>query len=72
MALHWCDMPRDLPPYSTVYWHYKQWRAAGFFEQLPELSPDLPWVAFSGVEGFVESSNLIFPMICGYSFSNSC
>jgi hypothetical protein len=23
-----------LPPYSTVYWHYKQWRSAGVFEQL--------------------------------------
>jgi len=22
------------PPYSTVYWHYKQWRAAGVFEAL--------------------------------------
>lgn len=31
---NWCDLPRDLPPYSTVYWHYKQWRAAGVFEQL--------------------------------------
>ncbi len=31
---NWCDLPRDLPPYSTVYWHYKRWRAAGVFEQL--------------------------------------
>ena len=31
---NWCDLPRDLPPYSTVYWHYKHWRAAGVFEQL--------------------------------------
>jgi transposase len=28
---------RDLPPYSTVYWHYKQWRAAGVIEQLMEV-----------------------------------
>ena len=21
--------PAYLPPYSTVYWHYKQWRQAG-------------------------------------------
>jgi hypothetical protein len=21
--------PAYLPPYSTVYWHYKQWRDAG-------------------------------------------
>jgi transposase len=31
---NWCDLPRNLPPDSTVYWHYKQWRAAGVFEQL--------------------------------------
>lgn len=24
---NWCDLPKDLPPYSTVFWHYKQWRA---------------------------------------------
>jgi len=28
------DLPKDLPPYSTVYWHDKQWRAAGVIEQL--------------------------------------
>lgn len=26
---NWQDLPKDLPPYSTVYWHYKQWRDAG-------------------------------------------
>jgi transposase len=31
---NWCDLPRDFPPYSTVYWYYKQWRTAGVFEQL--------------------------------------
>ena len=31
---NWEDLPKDLPPYSTVYWHYKQWRAAGAVEQL--------------------------------------
>ena len=31
---NWADLPKDLPPYSTVYWHYKQWRAAGVFEEL--------------------------------------
>jgi transposase len=31
---NWCDLPNDFPPYSTVYWHYKQWRAAGVFDQL--------------------------------------
>jgi hypothetical protein len=28
---------KDLPPYSTVYWHYKQWRAAGSIEKLMTL-----------------------------------
>ena len=26
---NWEDLPKDLPPYSTVYWYYKQWRAQG-------------------------------------------
>jgi transposase len=34
---NWEDLPKDLPPYSTVYWHYKQWRAAGSIEQLMKL-----------------------------------
>jgi len=34
---NWCDLPRDLPPYSTVYWHYKRWRTAGVFEQLMSI-----------------------------------
>lgn len=33
----WEDLPKDLPPYSTVYWHYKQWRAAGSIEKLMTL-----------------------------------
>jgi len=31
---NWCDLPKDLPPYSTVFWHYKQWREAGVIEQI--------------------------------------
>ena len=31
---NWADLPNDLPPYSTVYWHYKQWRASGVFESI--------------------------------------
>lgn len=31
---NWADLPKDLPPYSTVYWHYKQWREAGAIETL--------------------------------------
>ena len=31
---NWQDLPKDLPPYSTVYWHDKQWREAGVIEKL--------------------------------------
>ena len=31
---NWCDLPKDLPPYSTVFWHYKQWRAEGIIEEI--------------------------------------
>ena len=31
---NWGDLPKDLPPYSTVFWHYKQWRANGVLEQI--------------------------------------
>ena len=34
---NWQDLPKDLPPYSTVYWHYKQWQAAGSIEKLMTL-----------------------------------
>jgi hypothetical protein len=29
--------PLDLPPYSTVYWYYKQWREQGVLEELMKL-----------------------------------
>lgn len=31
---NWADLPRDLPPYSTVFWYYKQWRETGVLEQI--------------------------------------
>lgn len=31
---NWADLPKDLPPYSTVYWHYKQWRAEGVIARI--------------------------------------
>ena len=31
---NWVDLPHDLPPYSTVFWHYKQWRADGAIENI--------------------------------------
>lgn len=34
---NWEDLPKDLPPYSTVYWHYKQWRAAGSIDLLMKV-----------------------------------
>lgn len=34
---NWADLPKDLPPYSTVYWYYKQWRSQGVIEKLMEV-----------------------------------
>jgi transposase len=31
---NWCDLPKDLPPYSTVFWHYKQWRKEGVIDEI--------------------------------------
>ncbi len=31
---NWGDLSTDLPPSSTVYWHYKQWRAAGDLDRM--------------------------------------
>lgn len=31
---NWVDLPKDLPPYSTVFWHYKQWRKSGTIENI--------------------------------------
>jgi transposase len=31
---NWQDLPKDFPPYSTVYWHSLQWRAEGTIETL--------------------------------------
>jgi transposase len=33
-SCNWADLPKDFPPYSTVYWHDKHWRAAGSIERL--------------------------------------
>lgn len=30
----WQDLPKDFPPYSTVYWHYKHLRADGTIEEI--------------------------------------
>jgi transposase len=34
---NWADLPKDLPPYSTVYWHYKQWRELQVLEELMKV-----------------------------------
>ena len=34
---NWCDLPRDLPPYSTVFWHYKQWRRQGVIKEIRDV-----------------------------------
>ncbi len=31
---NWCDLPKDLPPYSTVFWYYKQWREQGVIDDI--------------------------------------
>jgi transposase len=31
---NWGDLPQDFPPPSTVFWHYKQWRAEGVIETI--------------------------------------
>lgn len=36
-SCNWEDLPKDLPPYSTVFWHYNQWRKAGSSEKLMNL-----------------------------------
>ncbi|WP_445304712.1 transposase [Microcoleus sp. Pol7_A1] len=31
---NWSDLPRDLPPYSTVFWHYQNWCEDGALDQI--------------------------------------
>jgi transposase len=40
---NWEDLPKDLPPYSTVYWHYKQWRESGVIER--EVDECFTWAS---------------------------
>jgi transposase len=30
----WRALPHDLPPWGTVWWYFRQWRAAGVWEQV--------------------------------------
>jgi transposase len=34
---NWCDLPKELPPYSTVFWHYKQWRESGVIDEIMKV-----------------------------------
>ncbi len=34
-------MPKDLPPYSTVFWHSKKWRAEGVIEEIRKEISDV-------------------------------
>ena len=34
---NWEDLPKDLPPYSTVFWYYNEWRKASTLEKLMTL-----------------------------------
>ncbi len=36
-AYNWSDLPTDLPPYSTVFWHYQQWRHEGIIDEIRDL-----------------------------------
>ena len=31
---NWEDLPKDMPPYSTVFYHYNEWCKAGAIERL--------------------------------------
>ncbi|WP_445242706.1 transposase [Microcoleus sp. S28C3] len=31
---NWGDLPRDIPPYSTVFWHYQNWFEHGSLERI--------------------------------------
>lgn len=34
VGCNWEDLPKDFPPYSTVYWLYLQWRDEGAIDKL--------------------------------------
>lgn len=36
---NWCDLPKDLPPYSTVFWHSLQWRSEGVLDEIVSTLP---------------------------------
>ncbi len=36
-GISWRMLPRDLPPWRSVYWYFMQWRDAGVFERLNDI-----------------------------------
>jgi len=34
-GIRWRDLPHDLPPCQTIYYHFRRGQALGVFEQLP-------------------------------------
>jgi len=41
---NWGDFPKYFPPYSTVYWHYKQWRDQGVIDKImTQLHQQIRW-----------------------------
>ena len=49
---NWVDLPKDLPPYSTVFWHYKRWRENDVFSKmLTELHGQLRVTAKKTLNG---------------------
>jgi transposase len=43
---NWVDLPKDFPPYSTVFWHFKRWREnEGFAKMLTQLHGQVRVVA---------------------------
>lgn len=34
---NWGDLPKDFPPYSTVFYHYNEWRQAGTIAKLMQV-----------------------------------
>jgi transposase len=36
----WRQLPRDFPPWGTVYWYFKQWRADGTVDRVHDLLRD--------------------------------
>jgi transposase len=32
----WCDLPKDLPPYSTCFYYYKRWSIDGTWDTVLE------------------------------------